>query len=74
VDLLSDKLVACLKSASHGTMPQACKRGGVHSREQQPWFDSTCKAALVEKEAVCKNPHSTSAQKSGCREDIAFFD
>ncbi len=38
VDLLSDKLVACLKPAAHDTMPQACKRAGVHSCKQQPWF------------------------------------
>jgi len=66
VDSLSDKLVACnicLNSAAYDTMPQACKQGVVHSRKQQPWVDSTCKAAPVEKESVFKNSHSTSAQK-----------
>ena len=32
--------------------------------KQQPWFSVTCKQALVRKEAVYNNPHSTAAQKS----------
>lgn len=52
VDLRSDKFVACTKSAALDTMPQACKRGSVHSRKHQPWFDSTCKQALLQEEVV----------------------
>ena len=44
-------------------MPQACKRQGAHSRKQQPWFDISCKEALVQKKAVYKNPHSTATDK-----------
>ncbi|DBA70505.1 TPA: hypothetical protein ACH3X2_011906 [Trebouxia sp. C0005] len=34
VDLLSTKLVACLKYAPHDTVLQTCKQGGVPSCEQ----------------------------------------
>ena len=44
-------------------MPQVCKQPGVHSRKHQAWFDSKCKQALKQKEAVYKNPHSTAEQK-----------
>ena len=63
VDVLCDKLETCLKSAALDTMPQACKRQGVHSRRQQPWFDTSCKEAVVQKNAVYKNPHSTATEK-----------
>ena len=63
VDVLCDKLETCLKSAAQDTMPQACKRQGVHSRKQQPWFDTSCKEALVQKNAVYKIPHNTAAEK-----------
>ena len=64
VDVLCDKLETRLKSAAQETMPQACKRQGVHSRKQQPWFDISCKEALVQKNAVYKNPHSPAAEKN----------
>ena len=63
VDVLCDKLETCLKSAAQDTMPQACNRQGVHSRKQQPWFDTSCKEALVQKNAVYKNLYSTAAEK-----------
>ena len=63
VDLLATKLVACMISAAKSTMPQVCKRSGVCSRKQQAWFDSRCKEALAQKEAVYNNPHSTATQK-----------
>jgi len=63
VDVLCDKLEACMKSAAQNTMPQACKRGGVHSCKHQPWFNSSCREALDLKDAVYKNPHSTAAEK-----------
>ncbi len=45
VDVLCDRLEACMKSAAQNTMPQACKRDGVHSRKHQPWFDGSCREA-----------------------------
>jgi len=63
VDVLCDRLEACMKSAAQNTMPQACKRNGVHSRKHQPWFDSSCREALGLKDAVYKNPHSTAVEK-----------
>ena len=63
VDLLATKLVACMISAAKSTMPQVCKRSGVCSRKQQAWFDSRCKEALAQKEAVYNNRHSTATQK-----------
>ena len=63
VDLLATKLIACLISAAQSTMPQVCKRSGVCTRKQQAWFDSRCKEALAQKEAVYNNPHSTATQK-----------
>ncbi|KAL3162344.1 hypothetical protein ABBQ32_010027 [Trebouxia sp. C0010 RCD-2024] len=35
----------------------------MRSRKQQPWFDSRCRKALTEKEAVYKSPHSTAEDK-----------
>ena len=35
VDLLADKLVACLTSAANKTMPHVCKGRVVHSRKNQ---------------------------------------
>ena len=52
VDLLCEKLETCLKSAASSTMPQACKRHEVHSRTHQPWFELSCKEALVCMNAV----------------------
>ena len=51
VDILSDSLIACLTSAANTTMPHAhtCV---VHSRKQLPWFNVTCKQALVRQEVV----------------------
>jgi len=63
VDVLCDKLEACMKSAAQNTMQQACKCNGVHLRKHQPWFDNSCREALDLKDAVYKNPHSTAAEK-----------
>ena len=63
VDLMAEKMVASLLSAASDTMPQTCSKPRVHSRKQQPWFDSSCKQALKRKETVYKNPHSTAEQK-----------
>ena len=37
VDVLCDRLKACLNSAAQNTMPQACVRDCVHSRKHQPY-------------------------------------
>ena len=63
VDVLCDRLEACMKFAAQNTMPQACKRNCAHSRKHQPWFDRSCREALALKEAVYKNSHSTAAEK-----------
>ena len=62
IDPLAAKFVACL-IAANSTMPQVCKRDAVHSRKHQAWFDSNCKQALNQKEAVFKDSHSTTEQK-----------
>ena len=53
-------MIASVLSAIHDTMPQPCNKPSVHSCKQQPWFGS--RAALKEKEVVCKNLHSTAKQ------------
>ena len=63
VDLLAAQFVACLFAAANSAMPQVCKLNGVHSRKHQAWFDSKCKQALKQKEAVYKNPHSAAEHK-----------
>ena len=63
VDVLCDRLEACMKSAAQNTMPQACVRHCVHSRTHRPWFNNSCREALSLKEAVYKNPYSTAAEK-----------
>ena len=50
-------------SAAKSTMPQMRKCSGVCSRKQQAWFDSRCKKALAQKEAVYNNLHSTATRK-----------
>ncbi len=64
IDVLCDRLEACMKLAAQNTMPQACKRNCAHSRKHQPWFDSRCREALALKEAVYKNSHTTAAEQS----------
>ena len=64
VDLLCEKLETCLTSAASNPMPQACKRHGVHSCTHQPWFDPSCKEALVYKNAVWDDPLSTDEQEN----------
>ena len=61
-----------MKSAAQSTMPQACKRDGVHSRKHQPWFDSSCREALGLKDAVYKNPHSNAAEKVVAEKKFRF--
>ena len=63
MDVLCDRLEACMQFAAQNTMPQACKRNCAHSRKHQPCFDSSCREALALKEAVYKNSHSTAAEK-----------
>jgi len=72
VDVLCDRLEARMKSAAQNTMPQACKRDGVHARKHQPWFDSSCREALGLKDAVYKNPHSTAAEKVVAEKKFRF--
>ena len=62
---MTEQMIASLLSATHDTTAQPCNKPRVHSRKQQPcnWFDSRCRAALKEKEAVYKDLHSTTEQK-----------
>ena len=52
-----------MKSAPQETMPQASKQDVVHSRKNQPCFDSSCTEALCLKAGVYQNLHSTAAEK-----------
>ena len=64
-----------MKSAAQNTMPQACKRDGVHhvhSRKHQPWFDSSYREALGLKDAVYKTSHSTAAEKVVAEKKFRF--
>ena len=58
-------MIASLLSATHDTTPQPCNKPRVHSHRQQPWFDSRCRAALKEMEAIAmyKDLHRTAEQK-----------
>ena len=65
VDLLAAKFVAYLVAAAnaYGTMPQVCKRTGVHSRKHQGWSNSQCKQALKQKTAEYNNLHFQKEQQ-----------
>ena len=63
VDLMAEQMIASLIFAVHDTTPKPCHKPRVHSCKQQPWFDSRCREALKQKEAVYKNLHCTAEQK-----------
>ena len=74
VDLLATKLVACMISAAKSTTTQVCKRSGVCSRKQQAWFDSRCKEALAQKEAVYNKPAEHCNTEIDRRKDVSLCD
>ena len=63
VNVMAQSMITSLLSAAHDTTPQTCNKPRMRSRKQQPWFDSRCRKALREKEAVYKSPHSTAEDK-----------
>ena len=58
VDLLADKLVACLTPAENNTMPHARKGSGVHSRKNQACFDSACMQKGTCTTRICAQQHA----------------